>query len=147
MMRLSKLPHLTVAAVVKQADRYLVVEEFKNGQRVINQPAGHVEDGESLIEAVKRETLEETGYLIDVHALLGIYRYFAKSNQTHYVRVCFIATAIKQVSDQLDADIDKINWLTKAQLTARKHQLRSPLVLENIEDFENGQTFSLEVIK
>ena len=144
---MSSRPHLTVAAIIQKDDKFLLVEEIKAGRHVFNQPAGHVENGETLIDAVKRETLEETGWEIELDGLLGFYPYYAKSNQTHYMRCTFVARAIKNTQQNLDPDIHGTHWLTIEEIKARIDQLRSPLVLSNIEDFNKGQLFSLEVIK
>ena len=144
---MSNLPHLTVACVIKRDDRYLLVEEIKHNKTVLNQPAGHVDAGESLIDAAIRETLEETGWTVKIQSLLGLYRYYAQANQTHYVRVTFVAEAVEQITDQLDPDIVQAIWLSKEDIIKRQSQLRSPLVLENIIDYESGQQFSVEVFK
>jgi len=142
------LPHLTVACVIYKDDQFLLVEETKFGKAVFNQPAGHVEAGETLIEACIRETLEETGYLVEPTALLGFYRYFAKANQTHYMRCTIIAKVIEKQTDQLDPDINAIHWLNLDQINTLNQQqaLRSPLVLSNIKDYLAGRTFDIKAI-
>lgn len=138
-------PHATVATLVEREGRFLMVEEISDGLRVFNQPAGHVEQGERLIDAAVRETLEETGWQIQPTALLGIYIYTA-ANQVTYHRYCFVAKAIAQVSDQLDTDIIAAHWLTLAEIGQRAGQLRSPLVSLCVADYRKGQQFPLTLI-
>ena len=142
------LPHLTVACVIHKNGQFLLVEEIKFGKAVFNQPAGHVEAGESLIEACVRETLEETGYLIEPKALLGFYRYYAKANNTHYMRCTIIATVIEKKTEQLDPDIKAAHWLNLDQINNLNQQqaLRSPLVLSNIKDYLAGRSFDIKAI-
>jgi len=142
------LPHLTVACIVQQDEQFLLVEEQKFGKAVFNQPAGHVENNETLTQACVRETLEETGYLIEPTALLGFYRYFAKANHTHYMRCSIIAQVIKKQTDVLDPDITAYHWFSLEQIKHLNKQqlLRSPLVLQNIEDFLSGQSFDIKAI-
>ncbi|WP_422379110.1 NUDIX hydrolase [Marinicellulosiphila megalodicopiae] len=144
----SNLPHLTVASIVHNDGKFLLVEEHKFGKSVYNQPAGHVEGNETLIEACIRETVEETGYLIRPTALLGFYRYFAKNNQTHYLRCTIIGELLEQKSDQLDPDIMAIHWLDLDQIKTLEQQntLRSPLVLQNIEDYLAGRSFDIKAL-
>ena len=84
-------PHITVATVVEDNGRFLMVEELKRDRAVLNQPAGHLDPNESLIEAAIRETLEETGYDVELTSVIGIYLYTAPSNGVTYQRVCFAA--------------------------------------------------------
>ena len=142
------LPHLTVACVVNKDGKFLLVEEQKFAKAVFNQPAGHVEAGETLIEACIRETLEETGYLVKPTALLGFYRYFAKANQTHYMRCTIIASIVEKQTDELDPDITAAHWLDLEQIKTLHTQdsLRSPLVLNNITDYLAGRSFDIKAI-
>lgn len=140
-------PHATVAVVVEDdMGRFLMVEEHSNGQIVFNQPAGHVEAGERIIDAAQREALEETGWEVRPDHFLGLYTYTAPANGVTYYRLCFIATALARSSDRLDDDIIAAHWLTVEELKGRKHQLRSPLVLQCIEDYRNGRRFPLDII-
>lgn len=138
------LPHLTVAVVVEHEGRYLLVEERDaSGARVFNQPAGHVESGETLLDAALRETLEETAWEIELAAMLGIYTYSTES--TCYQRVCFTATPLRQTSATLDPAIQAAHWLSREQI--QDLPLRSPLVMKAIEDFETGERSPLSVVK
>src|SRR5690554_1814478 len=92
-------PHITVATVVEKDGRFLFVKEHAEKRIVLNQPAGHLEMDESLIQAAIRETLEETGWDIDISHLIGIYLYTAPSNNVTYQRVCFAGRALKQRND------------------------------------------------
>lgn len=140
-------PHATVAVVVKdQQERYLLVEENSNGSIVLNQPAGHVEEDEAILDAAIREALEETGWEVELQHFLGLYTYKAPANGVTYYRLCFSAKAVSKRTDQLDPDIIATHWLTLEQLRARESQLRSPLVLQCIEDYRKGRRFPLDVI-
>lgn len=140
-------PHATVAVVVEDdRGRFLMVEESSHGQIVFNQPAGHVEEHERIIDAALRETLEETGWKVRLDHFLGLYTYLAPANGVTYYRFCFSATALNRVTDRLDDDIIAAHWLGLDDLTASGAQLRSPLVLQCIEDYRNGRRFPLDVI-
>ncbi len=141
-------PHATVACIIEQDGRFLLVEEMASGQRVINQPAGHLEQGESFLEAAKRETLEETGWLVEPEALLGLYTYYAPSNGVTYYRFCFIARALSQVADaHLDEGIIGPLWLTREEIEARRPELRSELVTRCIDDYLRGTRYPLDFIQ
>ena len=136
-------PHLTVAVVVESEGKYLLVEEIAEGCQVLNQPAGHLEKDETLMEAAIRETLEETGWTISVDFVTGFYLYTSPHNQITYFRCCFAATAVRH--DQgatLDDGIIGIHWLTLEELR-KSDNLRSPLVLKCIEDYCAGQQILL----
>ncbi|MCK7544216.1 NUDIX hydrolase [Marinobacter bryozoorum] len=140
-------PHATVAVIVEDTrGRYLLVEEHSEGKVVFNQPAGHIEEGETVIDAARREALEETGWEVEPHAFLGMYRYIAPANGRTYFRFCFAATALKQVSEQLDEGIIAAHWLTLEQIRDLGDRLRSPMVLDCILDYRKGRRFPLEVI-
>lgn len=142
-------PHATVATIVEQNGRFLCIEEHSSslGKLVINQPAGHVEPGESFVAAAIRETQEETGWTVQPTALLGMYVYTAPSNNVTYHRYCFIANAISYDPDQpLDAGIEHALWLSIDELQARSEQLRSPMVLKCIKDYLAGRRFPLDFI-
>ena len=141
-------PHTTVATVVPQQGRFLMVQEKSGESLVYNQPAGHVEVGEGLIAAAVRETFEETGWQVRVERLIGIYSHLHKENGIHYLRHCFLATPEKQTAvTPPDSDIVQALWLSHDELKAMRNQLRSPLVLQALADHEAGQTYSLELIK
>lgn len=140
-------PHATVAVIVEdQEGRFLVVEEFSGGQVVFNQPAGHIEEDELILDAVRRETLEETGWEVEPVHFLGMYTYKAPANGVTYFRFCYAAKALRQISQELDTGIIAAHWLSIDDIRALGDKLRSPLVLECIEDYRNGRRFPLEVI-
>lgn len=140
-------PHITVAAVIRRGDHYLMVEETPDGQPVLNQPAGHLEQGESLLDAVRREVLEETGHPFEPSALLGIYQWTTPDNARTYVRFCFLGkVGIPQANARLDADITATHWLTRSQILGGPLALRSPLVARCLMDTEAGRQLPLESI-
>jgi len=140
-------PHATVAVIVEDDEgRFLTVEEHSHGQIVFNQPAGHVEEHERIFDAALRETQEETGWKVQLNHFIGLYTYTAPANGVTYYRLCFSASAISRVTDQLDNDIIAAHWFTLDELKHRQDQLRSPLVLKCVEDYRNGRLFPLDII-
>lgn len=140
-------PHITVATVVEVSGRFLMVREKADGMIVYNQPAGHLENAESLIEAAERETWEETAWRVEVSHLLGVYHYTSPTSGINYVRHCFIASPIQQVKDTpLDADILEACWLSLEEIEARSAELRSPMVLKAIQDYLGGIHYPLSII-
>lgn len=103
-----------------------------------------MENAETLQQAVIRETLEESGWQVEPEAILGLYAFTPYAGADTYHRVCFICKATCQASSELDADILEANWLTKAEIMARKQ--RSPLIMQCINDYERGQSLALEGI-
>ncbi len=142
-------PHVTVATIIEQDDKFLCVEEqsVSLGQLVINQPAGHVEADETFIEAAIRETLEETGWSVTPTGLVGIYVYKAPANGVTYHRYCFAAQAESHDPDlPLDTGIERAVWRSRAELEKQKEKLRSPMVTRCIDDYLSGIRFPLSVI-
>lgn len=140
-------PHATVAVIVEDSDgRFLMVEESSHGKIVFNQPAGHVEQNERILDAALRETLEETGWKVTLDNFIGLYTYTAPANGVTYYRFCFSATALNRATETLDADIIAAHWLSLDELQAKAAQLRSPLVMQCIQDYRNGRRFPLDVI-
>ncbi|MDH4612583.1 NUDIX hydrolase [Pseudomonas sp. BN102] len=141
-------PHITVATIVEDQGRFLLVEELADGRAVFNQPAGHLEADESLIQAALRETLEETGWEVELTAVTGIYLYTAPSNGVTYQRVCFAARPLRHHPDQpLDRGIIGPRWLTRDELLTEKNRWRSHLVLRCIDDYLDGERFPLSLIR
>ncbi len=140
-------PQLTVAAIIHRDDKFLIVEEHANGRIVLNQPAGHVEPGESLLDAVRRETLEETAWHFHPDALVGIYFFTAVETGITYQRFCFSGSISHHETERkLDTEIIQTHWLTQAELIQQADKLRSPMVLKGIDDFLAHQSFSLNLI-
>ena len=142
-----QLPHIIVATIVERAGKFLMVKENSGGRLVYNQPAGHVESNESLLDAAIRETLEETAWRVNLEQLLGIYQYTSPDNGISYIRHCFIAKAIEPRAERdLDDDIVEAIWLSLEELEQRESQMRSPLVLEVIRDYLQGISYPLSLI-
>jgi 8-oxo-dGTP pyrophosphatase MutT (NUDIX family) len=147
---MSWMPHVTVATIVQDdQQRFLFVEEqsLSASHLVINQPAGHVEAHETLIEAAVRETLEETGWTVDVTHLLGIYTYTPPADpDCTYYRFCFLAKPLSHdAARPLDTGIEQALWMTLEALeeTARA---RSPLVIRCVQDALQGKRYPLDII-
>jgi 8-oxo-dGTP pyrophosphatase MutT (NUDIX family) len=129
-------PDVTVAAVTQTADRFLVVEERINHRLVFNQPAGHVEPGESLLAAVVREVREETAWRFSPEALLGVYLWRHARSGRSTLRFAFTGTVTEHDAAQpLDRGIVRTHWLSQPELEERRDRLRSLLVLRCIEDY------------
>lgn len=140
-------PDLTVAAVVQREGRFLIVEERINGATVFNQPAGHVEDRESLITAVIRETLEETAWHFTPRHFLGLYLWRNEDNGRSTVRIAVSGEVTTRESlRRLDHGIIEAHWFTREELVARTAHLRSPLVLRCIDDFMAGRRHELDAL-
>ncbi|MCB5188438.1 NUDIX hydrolase [Methylobacillus caricis] len=140
-------PNTTVAAIVEQNGRFLLVEEETAEGIRLNQPAGHVENGETLIEAVVRETREESAYRFVPKNLLGIYHWRHPLKDITYLRFAFIGNVDDHRPEQkLDDGILRALWLTPEEIRACREQHRSPQVLTCIEHYLAGQHFPLNVI-
>ncbi|MFV8571214.1 NUDIX hydrolase [Marinobacter sp. SBS5] len=140
-------PHATVAVIAEDDQgRFLLVEEVSNGQVVFNQPAGHIEEDELILEAACRETLEETGWEVEPTYFLGIYTYKTPANGVTYHRFCYAAKPVRKVTNELDTGIIAPHWLSLDEIRELGSKLRSPLVLQCIEDYRNGRQFPLEVV-
>ncbi len=140
-------PHITVACVIERDGRFLMVREKSDGLVVYNQPAGHLEPGESLSSAAVREALEETAWQVELTQFLGIYQYTSPLNGISYLRHCFVANPVSPVENtKLDLDILETCWLSLAEIRAKETELRSPLVLKVLDDFINGKIYPLSII-
>ncbi len=140
-------PEVTVAALVERDDRFLFVEERVAGRLVLNQPAGHLEDGETLIEAVIRETREETAWRLEPEALVGTYLWRNPDNGRTFLRFAFCGVVDDHRATQaLDTGIVRALWLSHAQVLAQSARTRSPLVLRCLEDYLLGKRQPLESI-
>lgn len=140
-------PRITVAAVVERDGRFLMVEEERQGRRVFNQPAGHVEGGESLLEATIRETREETGRDFLPEALLGVYRWSNPETGATFVRIAVSGEVSEQdPARPLDDGIVGTVWLGRDELAAQPERLRSPMVLRCLDDHAAGRRYPLELL-
>jgi 8-oxo-dGTP pyrophosphatase MutT (NUDIX family) len=140
-------PDVTVAAVVEENGRFLFVEERVRGQLVLNQPAGHLEAGESLIEAVCRETLEESAWEIEATHLVGVYQWTSPRDGVAFMRFAFAARALCQHDRALDQGIERAVWLSADELTRHDVPRRSPLVEACVRDHIDGHRYSFEVFR
>lgn len=141
------LPHVTVATIVEHQSRFLMVEEKRDGRIVLNQPAGHLEADETLLQAARRETLEETAWHVELGAVIGIYLFQAANGET-YQRVCFSAKPISHDAYRpLDEGIIRARWMTLDEIVDNSAQLRSHLVANCIRDYLNKPHYSLDLIR
>ncbi|MGF1548880.1 MAG: NUDIX hydrolase [Thiotrichales bacterium] len=143
-------PLVTVASVIERDGRFLLVEEAIGGKIVLNQPAGHLEPGESLVAAVARETLEETGWRFTPEYLLGVYRWQLPAEDRTYLRFVFggvLHDAGDALRGALDVGIRGTHWLSHNDLQRQPERLRSGLVLVAIEDYLAGRRYELELLR
>jgi ADP-ribose pyrophosphatase YjhB (NUDIX family) len=141
-------PNVTVAAVVERDGRFLLVEEETNGELAINQPAGHLDEGESLVEAVVRETLEETAWKFRPEALLGVYRWPHPTKAITYLRFAFTGRLLQHdPARPLDDGIVRALWLTPEEVRREQHRHRSPQVQVCIDDYLRGRRYPLDVLR
>ncbi|HEU4530918.1 MAG TPA: NUDIX hydrolase [Steroidobacteraceae bacterium] len=148
MRRANLKPELTVAAVIERQGRFLVVEERVARRLVFNQPAGHVEQGEALIDAAIREVREETAWGFEPQAVVGIYLWSHPQSQRAYLRVAFCGTVSDHDPSQpLDTGILRTHWFTRAQLLGHEPRLRTPMVLRCVDDFLAGARLPLDLVQ
>lgn len=140
-------PSVTVAAIIERDGRFLFVEEEADGRRVLNQPAGHLDPGESLISACAREAMEETAHRFTPTALVGVYRWVYPHKGVTFLRFAF-AGSIEgvEVGRALDKEIVATHWFSRDELAAKSAMHRSPLVMRCVDDFLSGRRFPLEVL-
>ncbi len=140
-------PHATVACVVEKEGKFLLVKEVPNGETVLNQPAGHIEPNERIIDAAIRETYEETGWKVKPTYFLGLSQYLAPGNGVTYIRHSFIAEAQSFDAEAiLDEGIIEAVWMSYEEILANKHALRSPLVLDDINRFRAGEKYDIRIL-
>lgn len=140
-------PHVTVACVVADGGRFLMVEEDIRGSRQFNQPAGHLEPGESLAAAAVRETLEETGWEVTLDACIGVQQWHSPIHDEEIVRFAFAAhPRVQHPERPLDAGIVRALWLSYADIAACGERLRSPLVLATLDAWLAGQRLPLGML-
>lgn len=140
-------PHVTVAAIAERQGRFLMVEEIVSRESRLNQPAGHLEDNESLIEAVRRECLEETGWVFRPLYLVGIYSWKHPGSLESFLRFTFAGELEQHFPDQpLDDGIVAARWMSKQEITRQSQRLRSPLVIQSINDYLSGKNYPLSLL-
>ena len=141
-----KPPSVTVAAVIERDGKFLFVEELQEGRRVLNQPAGHLDPGETLIAACVREVMEETAHRFEPKGLVGIYRWLYKPADVTFLRFCFSGEILGTEDRPLDKEILALHWLSPAELKAKSAMHRSPLVQQCLDDYLAGNNFPLTVM-
>jgi len=140
-------PDTTVAAIVEHQGKFLLVEEETTDGLRLNQPAGHLENGETMLEAVVRETFEETAHYFQPEFLLGIYHWRHPVKDLTYLRFAFIGSASgHDPMQKLDDGIIRAVWMDLNEIRASTDKHRSPQVLTCIEHYLAGQRFPLSVL-
>lgn len=140
-------PDVTVAAVVEREGRFLLIEEHVSNRLVINQPAGHLELNESFVEAAIRETLEETAWSFVPEAVSGIYLWQHPERNMSFLRVAFAGRVTEHHAERrLDRGIRRTLWLSREEVAQRSTRLRSPMVLQCIDDYLAGQRHPLSLL-
>ena len=142
-------PSVTVAAVIERGGRFLLVEEEDEGRIVFNQPAGHLEQHESLVEGCRREVLEESACHFRPSELVGIYRWarLGSNAGVTYVRFAFCGELEQhEPGRKLDAGIVRAVWLDRGEIHALRERHRSPLVLRCVEDYLAGRRYPLDLL-
>ena len=141
-------PNVVVAAVIEDAGRFLLVEERADGALVLNQPAGHLDEGESLVDAVVRETLEETAWHFAPEALIGVYRWPHPTKRLTYLRFAFTGRLLRHESDRpLDRGIVRTVWLSPAEIGREHARHRSPQVQRCVDDYLAGRRYPLDLLR
>ena len=140
-------PNVTVAAIIEQKGKFLLVEEHTSQGLKFNQPAGHLEANESLLNAVVREAREESAYEFEPQHLIGIYRWHADISNTTYLRFAYSGHILAHHTEQaLDKGIVRTVWMTPEEIRATTPRHRSPLILQCVEDYLAGKRYPLELV-
>ena len=143
-------PAVTVASIIERDGLFLMIEEETSDGRRINQPAGHLDPGESLIDAVVRETREEAATAFKPTHLVGTYlsRYMSirRGVPVTYLRFAFAGELIAQFDEPLDTGIIRAMWMSYDELVATQQQHRSELILRCIDDYLAGSRIPLSAI-
>lgn len=141
------LPRVTVATIIEDQGKFLMVEENIYGVKTLNQPAGHLEQGESLINAAIRETYEETGWHIKIDHLVEFSQWTSPNSNNHYLRSCFAGSIISHDPEkQLDQGIICARWMSRDEVAENIDRLRSPLVLHHIDHYISGKLLNLDTL-
>ena len=140
-------PNVTVAALIERDGRFLLVEEETDDGLRLNQPAGHLEQGESLVDACAREALEETAWHFRPTSLVGIYQWPRQRGEVTYLRFAFAGElGLEEPGRPLDTGIVRAVWLTPAEIEASRQRHRSPLIVQCMHDWQAGRRFPLDLI-
>jgi 8-oxo-dGTP pyrophosphatase MutT (NUDIX family) len=140
-------PDVTVAAIVEREGRFLLVEEQTERGLLLNQPAGHLEPGESIVAAAMRETLEETAWEFTPEHLIGVYRWRASHSAVSYLRFAFSGRlGAHHAGRTLDTGIVRALWLSPEQIRAGRDHHRSVLVVRCMEDYLAGKRAPLDLL-
>ena len=144
-------PHATVAAIIERDNKFLMVEELIHGEKQFNQPAGHLEPDETLIDAVIRETREETAWLFTPEYITGIYQWKQPGTPIHrhktFLRVAFCGTCSDfDDTQELDDGIVQAIWKTRDELVRDKSKLRSPMIINCIDDYLADKRYPLDLL-
>jgi 8-oxo-dGTP pyrophosphatase MutT (NUDIX family) len=140
-------PHATVAAVLEQDGKFLLVEEHTPQGLQFNQPAGHWEAGETLPAGAVRETLEESAYEFKPQFLVGIYRWYSRTSDITYLRFTFGGSILAHHPERtLDKGIVRAVWMTPDEIRATQDRHRSPMILRCVEDYLAGKRYPLDLI-
>ncbi|MDR3213831.1 MAG: NUDIX hydrolase [Azoarcus sp.] len=141
-------PNVTVAAVIERDGRFLLVEEKTTDGLRFNQPAGHLEAGESLLAAASREALEETAHPFTPEYLVGIYQWVRPQGDIAYLRFTFGGRVGEpEAGRKLDDGILRVVWMTLDELRATRARHRSPIILQCVEDYLAGRRYGLELLR
>jgi len=141
-------PHVTVAAVIEQDNRFLLVEEHTSNGLAFNQPAGHLEENEDLIKAVQREVCEETAWQFEAEYLLGVQLWRKSPKQPSFMRFCFVGQVHSHnPAQELDDGIIQTHWLSREEIETQKQRLRSPLVLISVDEYLQGKRYPLSMLQ
>jgi 8-oxo-dGTP pyrophosphatase MutT (NUDIX family) len=142
-------PNVVVASIVERDGRFLVVEERDDaGRLVINQPAGHLDPGETLVQAAVREALEETAWHTEPMALIGVYTVAKPGTDILYMRYCYHSRAVHHdPGRELDHPVERACWYSRDELIERRSMHRSPLVMRCIDDYLAGRRFPLDLVQ
>lgn len=141
-------PNVTVAAIIERDGKFMMIEELSHGKLVFNQPAGHLEEGESLFQAVEREVREETAWGFKPESVTGLYMYPSPASDITYLRVCFTGSCHDHHPEQpLDEGIQQVHWMTIEEIRQNIDRLRSPMILSCINDYLSGNRVPLDYLK
>ncbi len=141
-------PRVVVAAVLEKNGKYLVVEECVDGKNVINQPAGHLEANETILDAARREILEETGWIFEPTHLVGILHLLNPDTKRIFIRFTFTGKLVEQLPDyQLDPDIIATHWMSYEDIKSQEMlSWRSPLVIRSLDEYRAGVRYPLDIV-